>query len=195
MARIGIFSGSFNPVHLGHISFALQAIDSAKLDKVYFLPERRPRTKSVEHFAHRVAMINRALKPHPKLKSLELTDMAFSVDTTLTKLQTLFKDDQLVFLFGSDSVRQLNNWPKVDRLLKSAELVIGIRREHNKAEVVSTINRWPQQPRQLVIIEAWAGQVSSTRVRQALRHHYYADGLLSSVASYSNKNWLYVSFI
>lgn len=42
MSRIGIYSGSFNPVHAGHIAFALQALESANLKTIYFLPERRP---------------------------------------------------------------------------------------------------------------------------------------------------------
>jgi nicotinate-nucleotide adenylyltransferase len=127
MARIGIFSGSFNPVHSGHIAFALQALESANLDEIYLLPERRPALKQVEHFAHRTAMIKQALKPHPKLKVIDLTDISFSIERTLPKLQTLFAGDQLIFLLGSDVVENLIHWPKVDRLFKSSELVIGVR--------------------------------------------------------------------
>jgi nicotinate-nucleotide adenylyltransferase len=69
--RIGIYSGTFDPVHSGHISFALQSLKAAKLDKVYFLPERRPRNKQqVEHFGHRVAMLKRAIKPYPEFNVL-----------------------------------------------------------------------------------------------------------------------------
>ena len=45
MARIGIYAGTFDPVHAGHVAFALQSLEAAKLDRVYFLPERRPRGK------------------------------------------------------------------------------------------------------------------------------------------------------
>ena len=65
--RIGIFAGTFDPVHKGHISFALQAIEAAGLDEVVFLPEPRPRHKqSVTDQSHRIAMINLAIKAYPK---------------------------------------------------------------------------------------------------------------------------------
>src|SRR5581483_3364510 len=88
MKRIGIYSGVFDPVHAGHIGFALQAVERAGLDKVYFLPERRPYHKQgVEHFGHRVAMLKRATRPHPALSVLELEDISFTVERTLPKLQ------------------------------------------------------------------------------------------------------------
>src|SRR3982750_4185468 len=101
MARIGIYAGVFDPVHAGHIAFALQAGDKARLDKIYFLPERRPRHKQgVEHFGHRVAMLKRASKPHTKLDVLELEDISFNMERTLPRLQKKLKGEQLVFLFG-----------------------------------------------------------------------------------------------
>jgi nicotinate-nucleotide adenylyltransferase len=193
MARIGIFSGSFNPVHSGHIAFALQALESANLEEVYFLPERRPSTKQVEHFAHRVAMVKQAIKPHPKFMTIELTDISFNIEKTLPKLQTLFAGDQLVFLVGSDVADNLIHWPKAERLLKSSELVVGVRQGQDKYKLAETISNWPITPRQVIILESWAPKVSSTQVREALRNNRTEAGILSSVEKYSNKNWLYVS--
>src|SRR4051812_33685276 len=128
MPRIGIYAGTFDPVHAGHVTFALQAMEAAGLDKVYFLPERRPRNKQhVEHFGHRVAMLKRAAQPHPQFEVLELVDVSFSVERTLPKLRQQFADDELVFLFGSDVVVSLQSWPKSELLLKDNELVIGLR--------------------------------------------------------------------
>src|SRR5438270_13558590 len=111
MARIGIYAGTFDPVHAGHIGFALQAAQQARLDKLYFLPERRPRDKrGVEHFGHRVAMLRRAIKPHPKFGVLELPDISFSIERTLPRLEQKFQGDHLVFLFGSDAALQLPDW-------------------------------------------------------------------------------------
>src|ERR1700712_538230 len=103
MSRIGIYAGTFHPVHAGHITFALQALEAAQLDMVYFMPERRPRHKQqVEHFAHRVAMITRAAKPYQYFDVLEFVDVNFSIERTLPALQQRFAGDELVFLFGSD---------------------------------------------------------------------------------------------
>lgn len=193
MSRIGIFSGSFNPIHSGHIAFALQALESANLNKVYFLPERRPANKQVEHFGHRVAMIRQAIKPHPKFNVIELTDISFSVERTLPKLQTLFAGDQLVLLVGSDLATNLIHWPKAARLLNQAEIVIGVRQSQDKFKLSEAISCWPTKPKTTLILEAWAPSVSSSQVREALRQNKTETGILSSVERYSNKNWLYVS--
>src|SRR3982751_4027627 len=111
-SRIGIYAGTFDPVHAGHIAFALQAMERADLDSLCFLPERRARTKQgVEHFGHRVAMLRRATQPHPKFSVLELDDVSFTVERTLPALYKRFPQTQLIFLFGSDAVEQLPNWP------------------------------------------------------------------------------------
>lgn len=191
-SRIGILSGSFNPIHLGHITFALQATQEAKLDKVYFLPERSPKDKDgYEHFGHRVAMIKRAIKPHPKLELLELDDMTFSVNRTLPKLRKTLNSNNLVFLFGSDKIPDLINWPNIDKLLNSSEVVIGLRQNDSNEQIKSCTKSWPKPP--LKVIDSYWPSAASTDIRQCLQNDLTASGLLKSVASYARHNWLYIS--
>jgi len=193
--RIGIYAGAFDPVHAGHVAFALQAIESAKLDRVYFLPERRPRSKQgVEHFGHRVAMLKRASAPHRKFGVLEYVDISFSVARTLPRLHKQFRGDQLVFLFGSDAITHLPEWPNASQLLASSELTVGVRAGQDVAMVRQQIMAWDNQPKALTIFESYAPDVSSGAVREALRRRRPVRGLLLSVARYSNRHWLYVSF-
>jgi nicotinate-nucleotide adenylyltransferase len=192
--RIGIYAGTFDPVHSGHISFALQALQAAKLDKVYFLPERRPRGKHhVEHFAHRAAMLRRASAPHPQFDVLELVDVSFNVEHTLPRLRRQFKNNELVFLFGSDVLKGLPDWPKIERLLTDNELVIGLRHQDDRDSARRIIESWPIQPKALMMLASYAPDVSSGRVREALRKRQPAKGLLTSVERYSDRHWLYVS--
>lgn len=192
--RIGIYAGTFDPVHTGHVTFALQALEAANLDKVYFLPERRPRDKQhVEHFGHRVAMLQRAAAPHPQFDVLELVDVSFSVERTLPRLRGQFKGSELVFLFGSDVLSGLQDWPKADRLLANNELVIGLRHKDDRDSVHHIIENWSTQPKALTMFASYAPNVSSGRIREALRRRQPAQGLLTSVERYSNRNWLYVS--
>jgi nicotinate-nucleotide adenylyltransferase len=194
MARIGIYAGTFDPVHTGHITFAMQSIEAAKLDKVYFLPERRPRNKEhVEHFGHRVAMIRRAIKPHPQFGVLEFVDMNFSIKRTLPKLQQQFKDDELVFLFGSDIIPSLDTWPQSDHLLGQGELVIGLRSRDKAETIKSIVENWPIQPKAVTMFDSYAPEVSSGKVREALRKRQTEPGVLKSVERYSDHHWLYVS--
>lgn len=192
--RIGIYAGTFDPIHAGHLAFALQSIQAADLDKVYFLPERKPRNKQgVEHFGHRVAMLNRAIKPHPSFGVIELVDISLTIQRTLLELEKQFPDARLVFLMGSDVAAVLPSWPRADRLLESCELVIGIRNSHELEVVQQEIESWPTKPLAATVFTSHAPEVTSSKVRHALRTGQKAKGLLNSVAKYSNQHWLYVS--
>jgi len=191
--RIGVYSGTFNPVHVGHVAFALQALEVGELDEVYFLPERRPRGKEgVEHFAHRIAMLKQALKPHPKLHVLEFDDVSFSVQRTLPKLQKLWPEAQLTFLVGSDVVEQMAQWPHVTQLFQSSELIVGMRSRQTVADTKRMISTWSNAPL-VTLINSHAPDVSSSKVREALQTRTSAKGMLKSVSRYSNHHWLYVS--
>ena len=191
--RIGIYSGTFNPVHAGHISFALQALSEAKLDHVYFMPERYRRHKvDVAHFAHRTAMIRQAIRPHRRLGLIENSDVTFSVARTLPKLKKQFHGSQLVFLMGSDSLENLNQWSQVENLLKVSELVIGIR-EGDTERVKTWLGALEPKPVKFYLIDSLRPTVSSTKIREALRLDQEIEGILPSVRRYSNRNWLYIS--
>lgn len=194
MKRVGIYSGAFDPVHSGHIAFALQAAEAARLDEVVFLPERRPRHKpGIEHFGHRVAMLRQALKPYPKFSVMELDDAQFTVKRTLPRLQKAYVESQLVLLMGSDTVLSLHKWPLADQLLQSCELVIGVRSGQQLESVAEMIGAWSQAPVALTLVESHAPDVSATAIRESLRKQRTAKGLLTSVARYARKHWLYVS--
>ncbi len=193
--RIGIYAGTFDPVHTGHITFALQSVEAARLDKVYFLPERRPRYKQAPtHFGHRAAMLKHAARPYKQFEVLDhLADTNFTVKRTLPELRRIFEGDELVFLFGSDVLTNLPQWSGADQLLTTAELVIGLRKGDDHDRLRHEIETWPTPPKSLTMFVSYAPDVSSGGVREALRNHRTTPGLLSSIERYSNRHWLYVS--
>ena len=193
--HIGIYSGTFNPIHTGHIGFALQAIRIAGLDEVYFLPERyRFKDTDVAHFGHRTAMIRQALKPHKNLSILELNDISFSVKRTWPGLLKRFEGDDLALLVGSDVLLNLGTWPHVRNLLEAAELIVGVR-SGDTGKIQIGMKLLPISPRKTYVIDSYAGDVSSTKVRAALRSRKNIQGVLSSVERYSRQNWLYTSLV
>jgi nicotinate-nucleotide adenylyltransferase len=129
MAAIGIFSGTFDPVHSGHIAFCRAAVQAATLEKVVLLPEAAPRGKSpVTSLAHRRAMLELATAADPHLEVLTLPDKRFSVARTLPRLQQLFAGHKLSLLVGSDVVQTFaHRWPGLETLLAEMELIIGLR--------------------------------------------------------------------
>jgi nicotinic acid mononucleotide adenylyltransferase len=157
------------------------------------MPERRPRHKQhVEHYAHRIAMLRAAVKPYAKLRVLETDDVSFTIKRTLPRLQQRFKGSQLIFLAGSDVVAHMHTWPSIELLTQTCELAIGIR-EGSSHVGVSKLPYMTRARLPFYIVESCAPSVSSHKVREALRKRHYVQGLLASVARYSNRNWLYVS--
>lgn len=191
--RIGIYSGTFDPVHAGHIAFALQAAETARLDRIYFLPERRPRGKQqVTHYAHRVAMIRRAVRPYPQLGVLELEDKNFSVPRTLPRIERRFPGAELVFVCGSDVLGCMTVWPGVERLLERVELCIGGRYQEDVENIAIQLVRLPKQPIASTVVKSYAAAVSSSQIREALRAKRSVRGLLASVRDYATREWLYL---
>ena len=99
--RVGIFGGSFDPVHQGHLAFALAAASEASLERVHFLPEARPpRKPDITDLAHRVAMLHLAIRPYPQLEVLEQPDNQFSVANTVPRLEQHFAGSQIFLLLA-----------------------------------------------------------------------------------------------
>jgi nicotinate-nucleotide adenylyltransferase len=192
--RIGIFSGAFDPVHAGHISFALEAIKKAQLDKVYLLVEPKPRHKpSVSHIAHRIAMAKLALAPYKNMHVLQFPDQQFSVAKTLPRLKKRFSHDRLVLLIGSDLIVYIHEWPLINRLLAQVDLVIAIRHDAKATTVNQLISDLPVIPKDVSIIQAPLPLASSGHVRQATKQNNFAIETLPSLKAYIRDKWLYVS--
>lgn len=193
MKRIGIYSGTFDPVHAGHVTFALQAREAARLDKVYFMPEREPRRKvGVEHYGHRYAMLERAVRPHTHLAVLDTTDKYFNVTRTLPRLQQLFPGVELVLLLGSDVAQFVPQWQHVDTLVKNVSFCIGLRTGAEREAVAQIFTELGLPAERLIMIESYAADVSSSGIRDALRARRTVRGLLTSVHKYAQKEWLYL---
>lgn len=171
MKRVGVFSGTFDPVHVGHVSFALGALQQAKLDKVVFLPERSPRGKvGVGDFDHRVAMLRLAARQSDKLDVLVLHDKQFTVAHTLPKLQRQFGDAQLVLLCGSDVVRTFSfRWPGLETLLSHVDLAIGLRAGELRSEV-KTLLASLDTATNATLVETPHAHISATQVRAGYAH-------------------------
>lgn len=192
--KVGIYSGTFDPVHKGHVAFALKAAETAGLDKVYFLPEAVPRRKKgVTHYAHRMAMLRLATKPYERLEILDLPDKRFTVKQTLPRLEKLFGDDELHLLIGSDVVQYLpSGWPGVDRLLEKMRLIVGIRGDANQQGIVSTLQDIIPA-RDFYIVQSDSKHARSEDIRSALSRGKTHSSALQMTEEYIKQNWLYVS--
>jgi nicotinate-nucleotide adenylyltransferase len=132
--RIGIFGGTFDPVHVGHLIIAEQARDQARLDTVWFVPAPQPPHKEVRtRFEQRVEMLQLAIAGNPTFRIDELekerTGKSYTVDT-LEELHRRHPADELVLLVGSDTLHDLHEWRNPARILELAALAVMPRPEH-----------------------------------------------------------------
>lgn len=141
MQRIGIFAGTFDPVHKGHIGFCLAAAKTCQLDVVYLLPEPQPRDKhDVTPLQTRIVTIKNAIQTDPLLRVMQPKDDQFTIDNTLHKIQQQFSDSQLYLLVGSDiACHSLERWNNLDRLLASTKLIVGLRTGYSNGDVSKTM--------------------------------------------------------
>jgi nicotinate-nucleotide adenylyltransferase len=143
MRRIGIFSGTFDPVHIGHIDFAAAAVEACKLEKVLLLPERIPREKSVvAPYEDRKAMLELAIRDDQKLEVGPEFDACFTVGQTLPKIVNMYPNAQIVFLLGSDVVKTFAyRWQGLKEFLQTVELCIGLRSSDTMESVIAILHK------------------------------------------------------
>ncbi|MEI6085485.1 MAG: nicotinate-nucleotide adenylyltransferase [Verrucomicrobiota bacterium] len=127
--RIGILGGTFNPIHLGHLLIAQDALEQAGLDRVIFIPSATPPHKPLAgnvSSAHRLQMVRRALATDPRfaVDDLEIRrgGRSYSVET-MTELRTRHPDATFYFIIGTDSLNELHLWREASRLVKLCRFI------------------------------------------------------------------------
>jgi nicotinate-nucleotide adenylyltransferase len=134
MIHIGIYTGTFDPIHKGHLAFAHQALTTGDIDRILFIPEAEPRGKmDVTPLAQRRTMLELAAADEPKFSVLELKSKQCSVAETLPELRQLFPDARFTVLVGSDIAAGIQDWPGIAELTKETAFIIGLRNPQDNA--------------------------------------------------------------
>ena len=135
MQRLGIFGGSFDPVHLGHLLLAECCAEQAKLDEVWFVPTAHQPLKPAGPQASnldRLAMLQHACESQKtyKISTIELDrgGLSYSVDT-LEAIQAKQPDAELFFLMGADSLADFPKWHRPDDICRLATPLVVHRAE------------------------------------------------------------------
>ena len=131
MARIGIFGGSFNPIHVGHIALARQLLRLARLDEILFVvsplnPFKKQATDLMPD-DYRLALVEMALQEEPKMRAC---DVEFHLPKpsymwrTLEYLSQSRPDDEFVLIIGADNWLAFNRWAHYEEILSRYELAV-----------------------------------------------------------------------
>lgn len=193
MKSIGILAGTFDPIHKGHISFANEALKFG-LEKVYFLVEPRPRRKqAVKALQHRRAMVKLAIASQPKFGMIQLEQARFNIEKTLPVLKARFKGQKLYLLFGDDIVSHMVDWPFIEELVKSTNLVIATR-SYDNDDFKLKLNNFEKTRNMKFsyhIIHPQQTEISSSKIRLDIKGKKKPIGLDPAVARYITNNKLY----
>lgn len=164
--RIGIFGGSFDPVHTAHLILAEQCREQGRLDRLLFIPAPRPPHKhnsTVASFDDRVAMLRLAIANHPQFAvdtcEQDRPGLSYTVDT-LRYLHQRDPGNEWLLILGGDSVRDLELWREPHAIASQCRLLI-VQRPGVQAIL-------PPAYFQYQIIDSPLIDISSTAIRNKL---------------------------
>ncbi|WP_124727873.1 nicotinate-nucleotide adenylyltransferase [Staphylospora marina] len=167
--KIGLFGGTFDPVHLGHLLLADQALEAADLDEIWWIPAGEPPhklEKKVTPSMHRVNMVKQAISGNPRFR-LCLTEVnrsgpSYTVDT-VKELVRIRPDASFHLLVGADSVNDLPRWHEIGTILRLVRVVAMGRPGHDRRPLPEEVAKRLQW-----IPDAVETGISSTEIRRRL---------------------------
>ncbi len=129
-ARIGIFGGTFNPIHIGHLRSAEEVRETQGLDRILFVPSAQPphkRAAGLVSAAHRLAMVRLAIAGNPSFRvspiEIERGGRSVSVDT-LRALRVRLPRARFAFILGIDAFREIATWKDYRSIFTLCDLVV-----------------------------------------------------------------------
>jgi nicotinate-nucleotide adenylyltransferase len=171
--RIGIFGGTFDPVHVGHLILATESASQLDLDKVLWVVTADPPHKGelVSPVEDRLAMVATAIDADPlfEISRIEIDRPGphLAVDT-MRLLHDQFPQDTLVYLMGGDSLEDLPSWYKPDDFVKVCDEIGVLRRPGHKIELPGLEKKLPGVTAKVQFIDSALIDISSTQLRAAI---------------------------
>ncbi len=200
MKKIGLFGGTFDPVHLGHMHIAQAFADELELDMVVFLPAGDPYHKHapVASATHRLAMAQLATAGDERF-AVSDCDMVRDGPTytfdTVQIFRQQFPSARLHWLLGMDSLLQLHTWRRWQALVRQIGVAVAARAGDNLNQAPPALHGWIGEALQsgdLHILKAPLSSISSTDIRQRIRQSQSLEGLVQAeVADYIRQHRLY----
>src|SRR6516162_4349506 len=152
--NIGLFGGTFDPIHRGHLKVARAAADRFRLGQVWFVPADIPPHKQelpITSYFHRYSMVALALADEPDFLAslLEAPNPeahmerrpSYTIDTIRQVKAGLRNRDRLLFLIGIDAFRDIAKWHKADELLRECDFVVAARPGYSLDKLVQWLPR------------------------------------------------------
>lgn len=192
-----IFGGTFDPLHIGHINIAFEALYLLHLDEVIFVPTGNPpHKKHITSNYHRVNMIKGTIEKYDKLSlstyEVEKKDKSYTYET-LEYFKNSEKDVEWYFIVGEDCLLDIEKWKNPDKVLGYATLVVFKRTDKNNdklKEYKEIIEK--KYDTNIILLNNKVIDISSTFIRKSINQNHEVSFLLPSfVMEYIKKFKLY----
>ena len=199
MERIGIYGGTFNPPHIGHIQAAKAAITALGLTNLLVIPDRVAPHKAMPAGSptprQRLKMLSLAAADCPRMEisDIELNREGVSYTyQTVQQLRPVYPDAELVLLMGTDMFLSFDSWKHPEIILENASLGVFYRGEKGEAAAIEAKKaEMEQQGAVVYLIKNQVINISSTQMRRLLAFRCAGEFLPEGVLDYIRENRLY----
>jgi len=196
--RIGIFGGTFNPPHMGHISAAKAARDELRLDRLILIPSSIPPHKEISKDAATVSQRLEMTRLAAEDISAEVSDMEISrggrsyTVETLRELRLKYPSDELWFIMGTDMFLSIEKWREPEEIMRLASIAVVPRYEESREELLLQSKALSEKYGAVSrVIDASVLEISSTELREEIRRGNPSEFISASVYEYIKKEKLY----
>ena len=190
--KICLFGGTFDPPHIGHLLIAQTVCEAENFDKILFIPAYTPPHKNnITPVKHRIEMVKLAISDNPNFEysdaDIVRKGVSYTIDTILDiKQKSGFKNDEVYYLIGSDSLIDLKNWKDSKKILKECNVIVAIRPGFRPSD----IPHWILQKVHFANIPRF--ELSSTKIRSRWVKDLTIRYMVTlPIWEYINKNNLY----
>lgn len=199
MQKIGLFGGTFDPIHSGHIALARRVLDTFLLDKLIFIPAGNPPHKTARQITdkkHRFSMVLLAAREDPRffVSDYELNNEGPNYSyITISHFKTQYPEDEFFFIVGGDSFRDFPCWKNYRTLISMCTFVVVSRPGVDPARYFEKF-QGDETPPRVLFLNDFSQDVSSTKIRQRLASGKEITGQVPPcVEQYIKTNQLYRS--
>ena len=199
MARIGIYGGTFNPPHIGHIRAAQYAVHALNLDRLLLIPDRIAPHKVIPSGTanpqQRLEMVRLAAKD---MEKAEVSDMELLREGPSYTYQTILElkernpEDELVLLMGTDMFLSFMSWKNPEIILSNAALGVFYRGDKGEVQQIHAMKEQMEADGHMIyLVENPVVDISSTDLRRMLALHCAESFLCPEVSDYIRRHGLY----
>lgn len=190
MNRIGIYGGTFDPIHVGHLITAQSVLEIRKLDKIIFIPSfisPHKTDRASSSSKHRLNMLKLAIKNYPRFDYSDIEIKEQKISYTINTLKILIKSYKHIdLIIGYDNLVTFDKWKDPDEIIKLVDLVV-LRRKIKKEP--SKKNKYFDKA---ILVDTPLIEVYATDIRQRVRNNKSIDFLVpQKVMAYIYKHNLY----